>query len=135
MMDYEAAWQSRYLGHSAPLREGRYERYALVMLDMVWSLFEIRMLHDPHSDPNLLWTRLTSHYLGIAPHPEPAWWAMRVQLVSDPGYMINYGAGAIVTADLRARIAESIGSFDAGNPQWYPWLSEHLLRFGAQLPN
>lgn len=131
---YEPAWQRKYLGRSVCRSAGVRERYSLVMLDMAWSLFEIRMLRDPQADPNRVWTEITSHYLGIAPHPEWSWWATRVQLVSSPGYMANYGVGALLTAELRARIRSSIGPFDAGNPQWYPWLSEHLLRFGSQRP-
>src|SRR5687767_15995046 len=61
-----------------------------VMMDIAWSLFEIRMLRDPAQDPNALWTDITREYLHIKPHPEVAWWAVRVQLVSRPGYMINY---------------------------------------------
>ncbi|HEX5461468.1 MAG TPA: M3 family metallopeptidase [Steroidobacteraceae bacterium] len=130
----EPAWQLEYLGRAASRSESLRERYAGVMLDMAWSLFEIRMLRHPDSDPNQVWTRITSHYLGITPHPEWSWWALRVQLVSMPGYMVNYGAGAMLTADLRARIRQGIGPFDTGNPEWYPWVSEHLLRFGSSLP-
>ena len=57
---------------------------------------------------------------------------MRVQLVDGPGYMINYGLGAALTADIRERVRQQIGPFDAGNTQWYPWLSENLLRFGSE---
>ena len=57
---------------------------------------------------------------------------MRVQLVELPGYMVNYGLGAVLTAQLRQRVQEKIGAFDAGNPRWYPWLSENLLRFGSE---
>jgi hypothetical protein len=104
------------------------------MLDIAWTVFEIRMLRDPHASPNGVWTELTSHYLGIKPHPEWAWWALRTQLVDEPGYMVNYGAGTVVTADMRARIKQAIGPFDAGNPQWYPWVSQHILRYGSALP-
>ncbi len=131
---YEPAWQQRYLGRGVCRADGLRERYALAMLDVAWSLFEIQMLRDPMTDPNRVWTDLTSHYLGIKPHPDWAWWALRSQLVSAPGYMVNYGAGAILTADLRATIEKSIGPFDAGNPKWYPWVSAHLLRFGSQQP-
>jgi len=130
----EPAWQVKYLGGAVPRSESLRERYDSVMLDMAWSLFEIRMLRHPESDPNQVWTRITSHYLGIVPHPELSWWALRVQLVSMPGYMVNYGAGAMLTADLRARIRQGIGPFDTGNPAWYPWVSEHLLRFGSAPP-
>ena len=57
---------------------------------------------------------------------------MRVQLASDPGYMVNYGLGAVLTAEMRRRIAEAIGPFDAGNPAWHGWVSERLLVFGSE---
>ena len=47
--------------------------------------------------------------------------------------MINYGLGAVLTADIRQRIAAAIGPFDTGNARWYGWTSAHLLRFGASL--
>jgi Zn-dependent M32 family carboxypeptidase len=53
-----------------------------------------------------------------------------VQLVDAPGYMVNYGLGAVVTADLRQRIAEQAGPFTTGNERWFPWLSENLLSSG-----
>jgi Zn-dependent M32 family carboxypeptidase len=71
-------------------------------------------------------------YLHIVPHPELSWWAVRVQLVDLPGYMVNYGLGAVVTADIRQRVRARIGAFDTGNRRWYPWLSENLLRFGSE---
>jgi hypothetical protein len=128
---YEAGWQQRYLGAAAPGRASLRALYGNVMLDVAWSLFEIRMLRDPSTDPNMLWTAITSHYLRIVPHPEIPWWLMRVQLVDAPGYMVNYGLGAVVTADLRARIRERIGGFDTGNPRWHALVSGELLRFGA----
>ena len=45
------------------------------------------------ADPNAVWTDITSRYLHVIPHPELAWWAVRVQLVDKPGYMVNYGLG------------------------------------------
>jgi hypothetical protein len=57
-----------------------------------------------------------------------------VQLVDLPGYMINYGLGAVLTADLRRRTREAIGRFDAGNPRWYAWTSRTLLRYGNSVP-
>ncbi len=106
--------------------------HGTVMMDVAWSLFEIRMLRAPESDPNAVWTDITSQYLHIVPHPEVAWWAVRVQLVSNPGYMVNYGLGAVLTAEIRKRTTEAIGPFDAGNPQWYAWSSEHMLRYGSE---
>jgi Zn-dependent M32 family carboxypeptidase len=47
--------------------------------------------------------------------------------------MINYGLGAVLTADIRQHIRAAIGSFDTGNPRWYPWISEHLLQFGSSV--
>jgi Zn-dependent M32 family carboxypeptidase len=103
------------------------------MLDVAWSLFEVRMLQNPATDPNVLWTDITSRYLHIIPHPEYPWWAVRVQLVDTPGYMVNYGLGAVITAAVRQHIRESLGPFDAGNPRWYPWISQHLLASGGEL--
>jgi hypothetical protein len=129
---YEPAWQRQYLGAEVPEAVSLRALFGSVMLDVAWSLFEIRMLRDPASDPNAVWTDITSHYLRIVPHPELSWWAMRVQLVSDPGYMVNYGLGAVLTAEIRRRLAEAIGPYDAGNRDWYPWLSEQLLVFGSE---
>ena len=129
---YEPAWQSRYLGREAPEAVSLRALYASVMLDVAWALFELRMLRAPATDPNVLWTEITSHYLRIVPHPELSWWAVRVQLVDLPGYMVNYGFGAVLTADMRQHIREALGPFDTGDPHWYPWLSEHLLRFGSE---
>jgi Zn-dependent M32 family carboxypeptidase len=55
-----------------------------------------------------------------------------VQLVGNPGYMVNYGLGAVLTAEIRAATIAAIGSFDAGNVGWYRWTSERLLRFGSE---
>jgi len=129
----EPAWQQKYLGRSASEASSLRELYSNVMLDVAWSLFELRMLADPATDPNLLWSDITSRYLNIVPHPEWSWWALRVQLVRWPGYMINYGLGAVLTADIRQHISDAIGRFDTGNPRWYPWISAHLLRFGSSI--
>jgi oligoendopeptidase F len=129
----EPAWQRKYLGTSASVAASLRELYSDVMLDVAWGLFELRMLRDPSADPNVLWTDITGRYLNIVPHLELSWWALRVQLVRWPGYMINYGLGAVLTADIRQRIAAAIGPFDTGNARWYGWTSAHLLRFGASL--
>ena len=81
----------------------------------------------------LLWTAITSRYLGIEPHTEFSWWAVRGQLVSNPGYMVNYAIGAILTAEMRKRTRDSIGNFDGGNSRWYEWTSDQLLKFGGEL--
>ena len=129
----EPEWQERYLGASVSERAGLRALLGNVMLDVAWGLFELRMLRGPDSDPNVVWTEITSRYLNVRPHPELSWWALRVQLVDLPGYMINYGLGAILTADLRQRIRARNGPFDAGNPLWYRDTADHLLRFGVSV--
>ncbi|HWM27020.1 MAG TPA: hypothetical protein VNQ14_01080, partial [Woeseiaceae bacterium] len=129
---YEPAWQQKYLGTSIPVGMSLKALHGSVMMDVAWSLFEIRMLREPAQDPNALWTDITREYLHIKPHPEVAWWAVRVQLVSRPGYMVNYGLGSILTAEMRKAIADAIGAFDAGNADWYAWTSGQMLRFGSE---
>jgi hypothetical protein len=129
---YEPAWQRRYLGAEVPAATSLRSLFGDVMLDVSWALFELRMLRNPDADPNAAWTDITSRYLRIVPHTEVPWWAMRVQLAENPGYMVNYGLGAVLTAEIRARTVESIGPSDAGNPRWYGWLSDSLLRFGSE---
>jgi hypothetical protein len=129
---YEPRWQRRYLGHEAPEQLSLRALYSVVILDVAWSLFELRMFRDPTTDPNALWSEITSHYLRIVPHPEFSWWAMRVQLADLPGYMVNYGFGAILTAEMRKHIAAALGPFDTGDARWYGWLSQRLLRYGSE---
>ena len=128
---HEPVWQQRYLGTAIAESVSMRALFANVMLDVAWSLFELRMLQAPQTDPNALWTSITHDYLRIVPHPEVPWWAMRVQLAGNPGYMVNYGLGAVLTAEMRAATSAGIGAFDAGNPRWYGWLSERLLQFGS----
>ena len=128
---YEPDWQRHYLGRAAGDAESQRALFGDVMLDVAWSLFELRLLRDPALDPSHLWTDITRRYLHVVPHPEIPWWAVRVQLVDAPGYMVNYGLGAVLTAEMRRRIAAGIGGFDTGNPRWYPWLSQQLLRYGS----
>jgi hypothetical protein len=129
---FEPVWQRKYLGTELPVSTSLRGMFGGVMLDVAWSLFEIRMLREPATDPNALWTDITQEYLHIKPHPEVAWWAVRVQLVSRPGYMVNYGLGSVLTAEIRKKTAEAIGPFDAGNPKWYGWSSEQMLRYGSE---
>jgi hypothetical protein len=131
---YEPAWQEKYLGHSVAQTASLRALYSGVMLDVAWALFDLRMLRDPQADPNAVWTEITHRYLHVVPHPELTWWAVRVQLVHKPGYMVNYGLGAVITADIRQRIAEQLGPFQAGDARWYGWLSERLLRSGEEQP-
>jgi oligoendopeptidase F len=127
---YEPAWQQKYLGRSSAEESSLRALYSTVMLDVAWALFELRMLRAPTQDPNAVWTEITSRYLHVIPHPELSWWAVRVQLVNSPGYMVNYGLGAVVTADLRQRIATQLGPFATGDERWFGWLSQHLLSSG-----
>ena len=127
---YEPAWQQKYLGRSSPDESSLRALYSSVMLDVAWALFELRMLRAPTQDPNAVWTEITSKYLHVKPHPELSWWLVRVQLVHEPGYMVNYGLGSVVTADLRQRIATELGPFATGDQRWFEWLSQHLLSSG-----
>jgi hypothetical protein len=130
----EPAWQQRWLGDSVPLADGLRARYGGIVLDVAWSLFELRMLREPTADPNQVWTRLTSEYLRIRPHPELSWWAMRGQLVDSPGYMMNYAVGSILIAALRARAVERHRPWLQGDTSWYPWVSRTLFRYGLERP-
>ncbi len=129
---YEPAWQQRYLGRSAAEGASLRALYSAVMLDVAWALFDLRVLREAQADPNVVWTAITSRYLHIKPHPELAWWAVRVQLVYTPGYMVNYGLGAVITADIRQRIAQELGPFEAGDARWNGWVAEQLVATGEE---
>jgi hypothetical protein len=133
---YEPEWQERFLGVSATRRSSLLAKYSAIMLDTAWALFELRMQRDPESDPNRVWTDLTREHLRIRPHPELSWWALRGQLIDSPGYMLNYALGAIINAELRARVKDFRGSA-AGlpDPGRYPWLVRRLYRFGRERPS
>jgi hypothetical protein len=131
---YEPEWQRRFLGARAPLRGAIRAKYAGIVLDVAWSLLEIRAHRSPEQSPNEIWTALTRDYLRIRPHPEWSWWAMRGQLVNSPGYMLNYAFGAILIADLRAQLIARHGSFTTGDSTWYAWVAERLYRFGRERP-
>ena len=127
---YEPRWQMHYLGDSVPTSVGLRGRYGGIVLDIAWSLFEVRMHRDPDADPNTVWGDITSHYLHITPHPELSWWAMRGQLIDEPGYMANYAIGSIIIADIRSRVRQRHGDFTTGDPAWYAFMSDHIYRFG-----
>lgn len=131
---FEPVWQSHFLGDSVPTTVSMRAKYAGVVLDITWALFEVQLYEHPDADPNRVWTALTSHYLHIAPHPELSWWATRGQLIDEPGYMMNYALGAVIVAALRERIRTVHGPFSTGDGSWYGWLSDHLLRFGLSRP-
>jgi len=131
---YEPAWQRRFLGAEAPLDASLRAKYSGIVMDVAWSLFEIRVHRSPGISPNRIWTDITSRYLRIRPHPEWSWWAMRGQLVNSPGYMLNYAFGAILIADIRTRLVAERGSFTTGDTGWYPWVTSRLYRFGHERP-
>ncbi len=132
---YEPAWQIRFLGDSVTIAESLRAKYAGIVFDVAWGLFELRMDRNPSQDPNQLWTDITSTYFRIRPHPEWSWWAMRGQLIDGPGYLVNYAIGAIITADLRARMRTLRGPFIASDSTWYPWASDQIYRFGLERPS
>ncbi len=131
---YEPGWQQRFLGVAAPLPVSLRAKYSGIMLDVAWSLFEIRVHRNPGRSPNEIWAELTRDYLKIVPHPEWSWWAMRGQLVDGPGYMLNYAFGAILVADLRAALTSRRGRLSIGDTGWYGWVAPRLYRFGAERP-
>jgi hypothetical protein len=133
---HEPAFQTRHLGVASDLRESRLGRYGWVMLDICWALFEVELHRDPERSPNEVWAELTETGLGIGPHPELSWWATRGQLIDGPGYMANYALSALVAAAVRARIREVRGEWlgNGGDPGWYTFVANGLLRFGASQP-
>ncbi|MGQ0702614.1 MAG: hypothetical protein ACT4PM_05725 [Gemmatimonadales bacterium] len=131
---YDPKWQRRYLGTATPPASTLRSQYGGIVLDVAWSLFEIRVHRSPETSPNQIWTDITRDYLRIRPHAEWSWWALRGQLVGNPGYMLNYAVGAILIADIRERMATLRGRFTAGDPGWYDWVSERLFRFGRARP-
>jgi len=132
---YEPAWQRRYLGASMPIEAGIAAKYSGIVMDIAWALFEVQVHREPERDPNQVWTEITRRYFRIEPHPELAWWAVRGQLIDAPGYMMNYAAGAILAADLRARLRELHGSYGEGGPGWYERVARSLYRFGLEKPS
>jgi Zn-dependent M32 family carboxypeptidase len=46
--------------------------------------------------------------------------------------MVKYGLGAGLTAEMRQHIRDACGPFDTGDPRWYGWLQERLLRYGSE---
>jgi hypothetical protein len=111
--------------------EARLERYGQVVLDVAWALFEIELHRHPARRPNDVWTEIATDGLGIEPHPEWSWWAIRGQLIDLPGYLANYALSAIMAAAVRARMLEDRGPWWTGDPGWYGYLSDGLFRAGA----
>jgi hypothetical protein len=130
----EPRWQRRWIpdGPAIPEILSLRCRYAEVALDAAWALFEIRQHAEPDRLPNDTWTEITSTWLGIARHPEWSWWAIRGQLVQDPGSMSNYAIGAVLAAALRTAIRGAHGDWIDGDPTWYPWVRAHIYRHGLE---
>ncbi|HEX7472330.1 MAG TPA: hypothetical protein VF323_04555 [Candidatus Limnocylindrales bacterium] len=128
----EPAWQRHHLGVAATAREAARHRYGAVVLDMCWALFEMAVHRDPDRRPNDVWTEITSRGLGLVPHPEWSWWAMRGQLIDGPGYLANYALSAIVAAAIRERLRELRGDWSTGDPRWYGFMSEALFASGSE---
>lgn len=132
---YEPGWQQQFLGDSVPVTVSLRAKYASIVFDFAWALFEIRVHAAPEADPNVIWADITSRYLRIVPHPELSWWAMRGQLIDGPGYLINYALGAFMAADMRAEIATRWGTSFGADRKRYERLCTVLYRFGLQVPS
>ncbi len=129
---FEPRWQWRYLGDSASTAENMRSKYVNIVMDMAWALLEIRLEQDPALDPTAVWTDITSRYLHVVAHPELPWWAVRGQLIESTGYMLNYGLGAILVADLREAIRLRHGDFATGDVTWYGYVRGSIYRFGLE---
>jgi hypothetical protein len=128
---HEPAFLARHLGATVSTRESVVARYGSVMLDACWTLFELELHRHPERVPSDIWAGIAERDLGVVGHPEWSWWAHRGQLIDGPGYLANYALGAVMVAAVRARIREARGEWAAGDPGWYGFVSEHLLRFGG----
>lgn len=128
----EPRWQHRWMpdGVAVPEILAMRCQYADVALDAAWALFEIRQHAEPDRLPNDTWTEITSTWLGIARHPEWSWWAIRGQLIQDPGAMSDYAIGAVLSAALRAAIRSAHGDWLDGDRTWYPWVRDRIYRHG-----
>ncbi|OGO54748.1 MAG: hypothetical protein A2V84_07330 [Chloroflexi bacterium RBG_16_70_13] len=132
---HEPAFLARHLGASVATRESVISRYAGVMLDACWTLFELELHRHPERAPNEVWAEIAEGDLGVVGHPEWSWWGHRGQLIDGPGYLANYALGAVMVAAVRARIREVRGDWAEGDPGWNDFVAEHLLRFaGARSP-
>jgi hypothetical protein len=127
----EPAWQRQWLGEAADPRDSVRYRYGGVILDVAWALFEIELHRHPDRRPNGVWAEITAYGLGIEPHPEWSWWAMRPQLVDSPGSLAGLALSAMVAAAVRERIWDLQGPWWSGDPGWYAFMSERLFAAGA----
>ena len=133
----EPTWLRRWLPGAQVVPEATAIRcrYADVALDAAWAVFELRMHAAPDQRPNDVWTDITGTWLGIAPHPEWSWWAIRGQLVESPGYMSNYAVGAVLATSIRAAMRDALGDWVHGDRRWYPWLRDRVYRYGLERPS
>jgi len=133
---HEPAFLREHLGVDVSARESVVSRYGNVMLDAAWTLFEIELHRHPDRSPNEAWAEIAERDLGVRGHPEWSWWAGRGQLIDGPGYLANYALGAVMVAAVRTRIRDLRGDWSGGDPGWYGFASETLLRFaGARTPH
>ncbi len=65
---YEPAWQQRYLGASVSIKDAIAAKYAAIVMDIAWALFEVRMHRAPERDPNQVWGEICQTYFRISPH-------------------------------------------------------------------
>jgi len=128
----DPVFQAHHLGASVDPRTASLDRYGGPLLEACWALFEAELHRSPDRRPNDVWAEIVADGLGLEPHPEWSWWAVRGQLIDLPGYLANYALSAITAAALRARIRDLRGDWSAGDPGWYAFVSETLLRFGAE---
>jgi len=128
----EPAFQAHHLGATVDARTAALDRYGAPLLETCWALFEAELHRSPDRRPNDVWAEIVADGLGLEPHPEWSWWAVRGQLIDAPGYLANYALSAITAAALRARIQARRGNWSTGDPGWYGFVSETLLRFGAE---
>jgi Zn-dependent oligopeptidase len=128
---HEPAFLARHLGTTVSTRESVIARYWSVVLDACWTLFELELHRHPDRAPNDAWAEIMEADLGVVGHPEWSWWAHRGQLIDGPGYLASYALGAVMVAAVRARIRQLRGDWATGDPGWYAFVSERLLRFGG----
>lgn len=132
---HEPAFLAEHVGANVSEHEAVIARYGSVMLDACWTLFELELHRHPDRAPNDAWAEIVERDLGVAGRPEWSWWAQRGQLIDGPGYLANYALGAVMVAAVRARIRELRGDWSTGDPGWYAFVSDRLLRFaGARTP-
>ena len=75
-------------------------------------------------------------WLGIAPHPEWSWWAIARPAGAGPWRACPTTRSGRSSRRRSATPSTRHGAMGrSGDPGWYPWIREHLLRFGASIPS